>query len=1001
MAASCRSSSGLSLRVVHSTGLPPVHTVSVANARRSVRRCVWTLSVMLWAVLPSSPRAEQALLRGYGQPEGLDNLLVSSVAQDGEGYLWAGTDNGLYRFDGLRFQRAAPDELAQVDTVLADPLGGLWVATPSGLYHWQDGALRPVGGRGQPSPAVDNTGNMAADRAGSLWILGGGQLYEVRRSPRTGEPAWQVRQVLGKPAADAKPPRLFSLAVTRDGSVWVGCEYSLCRLEGSQLRPFAAGTGSLSHQIWTRLLADREGSLWLRSAGRLARLAQGADELVDMGLPAAAAGEHGPSHPLAEDAQGRILTGGSNALARLDPARPGSPWELFDRPHGMPPGGRFLTVFADREAGVWLSRGGSGLWQWVGYGHWEHWTQADGLPHDVVWQAVRDSEGVLHVATNAGVAVFDEPRRRFATSPGTAGLRTMALHADATGQVWASALGQVLRRAPAPGKAFATAARSEGWNLMHNKLVSRHDGSLWFSGSEGVGWWAGVGNRGRLGPPEILDGLASDLCVMPTGAAGEAIWVSTGQGLLRGDEAEPPRPALPGSFAQLSCGHDGVLYASDEHQHLFRIDTSASPPRMVDITPPVLARRQVVAMLADRRGWLWVNTDAGVAAWNGHHWRLLDQAQGLVWNDTSGAGLFEDRDGTIWISTSQGLSHLLDPESVFEPTLPALRIRSVVQGGEPRPTEGPLGMKWSRAEALEVAVESPSYRDRPSQSFEHRLLGFDERWQPTGGSVIRYAGLPAGSYTLQARLVDRQLGLSSPSVELRLEIEPPWWQTWAFRLLAGTALAGLAYLGHRWRLQAARRREHELAALVAERTRELEASREELRERATKDGLTGAWNRRTVLEMLEQDVERCARDGQPLTVVLADIDHFKRINDELGHPAGDEVLRQFVGRLRAVVRPYDAVGRYGGEEFVVLLRGLGLDQPEDRARVEAIRAAVADGPMLLGHGMQREVTCSFGAACARADSGSGPEDLIRQADEALYRAKRAGRNRVEYAGIAK
>lgn len=508
------------------------------------------LALLLCAALPCATRAEQALLRGYGQPEGLDNLLVSSIAQDGEGYLWAGTDNGLYRFDGLRFQRAATDELSHVDIVLPDPRGGLWVATPDGLYHWEGGTLQSVGARGQHALAVNNTGNMAADREGILWILGDDQLYEVRRSPGTAGPAWQVRQVLQKPTADAKAQRLFSLAVTRDGSVWVGCEYSLCRLEGAQLKPLAAGTGALSHQIWSRLLAARDGSLWLRSATHVARWAPGAEALADMAMPASAAGDHGPSHPLAEDSQGRILTAGNSALARLDPGRPGSAWEVFDRRHGMPAGGRFLTLLSDREGGLWLSRGGSGLWQWVGYGRWEHWTEADGLPHDVVWQAARDGEGVLHAATNSGVAVFDPPSRRFGTSPGTAGKRTMALRVDAGGQVWASGVGQVLRRPNAPGKAFATAARSEGWNVMNSKLLSRQDGSLWFAGDEGVGWWpAAAGKQTLLGAPEILDSLASDLCTMPTQGGGEVLWVSTGKGLLRGDDARTPRPALPGSFA--------------------------------------------------------------------------------------------------------------------------------------------------------------------------------------------------------------------------------------------------------------------------------------------------------------------------------------------------------------------------------------------------------------------------------------------------------------------
>jgi diguanylate cyclase (GGDEF)-like protein len=376
---------------------------------------------------------------------------------------------------------------------------------------------------------------------------------------------------------------------------------------------------------------------------------------------------------------------------------------------------------------------------------------------------------------------------------------------------------------------------------------------------------------------------------------------------------------------------------------------------------------------------------------------MIDQSQGLIWNDTSDGGLFEDSDGSMWISTSQGLSHLLDPASLFTATLADVHISEVRHDDLPLQGGGNAHLPWSQKSALEVSLEAPSYRDRPAQTFEHRLLGFDDGWRRTEGPVVRYTGLPTGSYRLQARLTDEQLRVSSAPVEYRFDVDPPWWETWSFRLACGALAAFAVYGIYRWRMRRAFQYQRELAQQVAERTRELEASREELRERATKDGLTGAWNRRTVLEMLEQDAERCARDHLPLTVVLADIDHFKRVNDELGHPAGDEVLRQFVARLRGAVRPYDAVGRYGGEEFVLILRGLCVDRPEDRTRIETIHRSVCAQPMRLEDGTERQVTCSFGAACSRAGAGTVAMDLIKQADTALYEAKRAGRNRVDYA----
>jgi len=187
-----------------------------------------------------------------------------------------------------------------------------------------------------------------------------------------------------------------------------------------------------------------------------------------------------------------------------------------------------------------------------------------------------------------------------------------------------------------------------------------------------------------------------------------------------------------------------------------------------------------------------------------------------------------------------------------------------------------------------------------------------------------------------------------------------------------------------------------LALGLADRVREMRLALREAQRRAQTDVLTGTLNRRSILERL--DAARIAfRDtGEPVSVLFIDLDHFKRINDAHGHLAGDVCLREASKRIGGVLRRTDALGRYGGEEFLVVLQGASGQVAETIA--EQIRAAVAAEPV---HASQQPIplSCSVGVASSSGDALSA-EDLIARADAALYAAKRQGRNRVALAPLS-
>ncbi|WP_158633363.1 GGDEF domain-containing response regulator [Tautonia sociabilis] len=188
--------------------------------------------------------------------------------------------------------------------------------------------------------------------------------------------------------------------------------------------------------------------------------------------------------------------------------------------------------------------------------------------------------------------------------------------------------------------------------------------------------------------------------------------------------------------------------------------------------------------------------------------------------------------------------------------------------------------------------------------------------------------------------------------------------------------------------------ELELRLQIADRIlavhQELARRNDQLAELATTDALTGVKNRRRFQEDLNLLLAQARRLGQPLSLVMLDIDNFKQYNDDFGHPAGDEVLRRVGRTLMRAVRDLDVVARYGGEEFAVLLPAT---EPAAAIRVaERMRSAIKSGPW-----PHRTVTASLGVATAQPTDDDDSSTLIRRADEALYRSKRDGRDRCSLA----
>ncbi|MEW6707370.1 MAG: GGDEF domain-containing protein [Pseudomonadota bacterium] len=207
----------------------------------------------------------------------------------------------------------------------------------------------------------------------------------------------------------------------------------------------------------------------------------------------------------------------------------------------------------------------------------------------------------------------------------------------------------------------------------------------------------------------------------------------------------------------------------------------------------------------------------------------------------------------------------------------------------------------------------------------------------------------------------------------------------AYFLLTAIVIGGVVVLASR--LSAMRER-------LREQRRELQQALARIRELATHDELTGLLNRRRMQELLQEERERSLRAGHPWCVALIDVDHFKQVNDRLGHAAGDEVLRGLAHSGRGQTRKSDVLARWGGEEFVLLLKDAEMDAA--RAAVERWRQALAAQPL---HAAATRVPVRFSAGVAQHAPGESVEQTLARADAALYQAKSRGRDQVVVAPL--
>lgn len=978
------------------------------SRRASLRRRAHALFIAAPVLLALCPRPALALdpvkdITQYMQTgwtsasSDLPENSAQAIAQTSDGYLWIGTQEGLSRFDGSRFitwTRHDTHGLASdfIQALAADPDGSLWVGTNSGLTH-------VVAAAGSADPAFtmfttrdglasNNITSLCVDRQGRVWIGSPQGLNSFQNGHLR---SWTADDGLTTPGVNAMTldsggtlwvatPKglsrfvhgrfvtftsrnglpgddIVALAAAPDGSIWLASGYHGL----AQIRRGRVFIPSL-HLPWpevTALLTDHDGALWIAfDRHGIGRLYHGKLELYDAarGLPSDRV-----STALFEDREGSLWIGFLDAgLAQLRAGK----FSVFGTPEGLS-GNYDGNVLQAQDGSVWIGADSQGLNHLLPDGRIEVWNQHNGLPNQAVYSLLQTRDGDLWVGYRRGtIARIHRHRISIYHDPAAADYSVNSLFEDRQGTLWVGFEGKGLAR-------FDHGSFHHlSWSGRVDAIAQSTDGAIWSV-------WDDNGVQRQLNGVTTsfttANGLHSDHALSIYTDSDGSVWIGTASGGL----------------------------------------THIRGNQLVTWTPSQgMPETSIGSILEDNAGNLWMGGDTGIfhiakAELEGAptpgkllHPILYGSADGLRSRETlygTTPCAWKSKDGRLWFGTIQGVA-VIDPAHIpVNDVVPPVWIDSVTFDSHPLPLTSGLRV-GPGAGNLQASFSAPSFVAPQSVRYRYRLVGYDPDWiDSRHRHAVWYTNLPPGAYTLQVQAENNDGVWNTAGASFSFILRPPLTRTpLAYFCYVMLALL-LAWAVVAYRTRALTLRQQELTRTVAERTSQLEsekaaleAARRELHIQATHDSLTGIFNRAAMLEHLQREIARAARDRSPLGVLIADLDHFKNLNDSYGHLCGDDIIREAADRLRTAMRGYDIVGRYGGEEFLILFPG--WDFLHAPARVDDLLDAIRSRPFEACDATIR-LTCSIGVAAFRpeADSPSIREVLTR-ADTALYVAKNSGRN---------
>lgn len=863
----------------------------------------------------------------------LSNNIVVSIAKDDSGRIWVGTLNGLNRMsvDEESFERVETNN-PTIRSLLLDSSGRLWIGTYGGIQYWDGDREQMV------TPHVDLPSTYVMDiqepEPGRL-LLGMWDGGMADYWPETGK--LRLYNVPDK--------KIYTVLESDDGTKWAGSwggGLTAVPTEGTPVWFKNSDTSEIANSIVYSLFEDDAGLVWVGTNG-----------------------------------------GGINYLSPRrrnyrafysDPKNPNSIAE-----------GKIEAIYRDSEGTLWLGIYSGGLnridedtGKVTIYKH--NPEKENSLSNDIINCIFEDSSNNFWVCTNEGLNRFDRDTGNFE-------LWSKDIHPE---------------------------------HPLSNRIVywitEDHNGRLW------IGTYGGgvdrfdprteemVNFQHREGDPSSLSDNIVYRCIETSNGD---VWISTNYGLNRyisDDEGfiryfhhqTDPDTISANNIRSIVEDSQGRLWVGTYSGGLNRYESHGD--RFIHYTTRNgMAGNNILSILEGDDNRIWCATRAGINILNPKtgEIKLLDERDGLF-GVFFNFGNLKDEDGSLYFGGSHGVTKIDSSRTYTNPHPPKVHITSV--NVFEKPLESPKAVfddleltfqsteNFLSFEFIALDFESPRHN-----RYAYKMEGFDREWiQADTRSYASYTNLPPGTYRFQVIGSNNDELWNEEGASLTIHVKAPWYLKWWAFLLYG--IAGVGILTITWRLRSAQLLRQQNAELEYT-NRLLERANADLERLSIHDSLTDVFNRRYFESSFYEEWQRARRGQYHIALLMIDIDHFKQFNDTYGHIAGDRALELVAQTIQgAVPRHTDFVARYGGEEFAAVLfqtdiTGGAKVAEKIKDSIEHLKIPVSQA----GEEVQefRKVSVSIGVHAAVPDGSAEPEDFIHTADQALYLAKKEGRNTIK------